>query len=225
MKDEEMKTVKDAIQEVVKQTFDAIGKVYETQREGVQGCHATGEDSRLIFPRYHRKNQDDVETRISEQELRFLFVEKLLQTLKDNNWFYSVETPTVESYRFTGGKDGRPREDKTGRSARIDLTIYDENLNRIGLIEFKARNPKKFDFAKDFLKLQEEGEKAPKTPTFFIMMVKNANEGTIKSLRNKVYNKDLVPKGQSTEFYCYCLESKECITSKIISPKNDENNK
>lgn len=220
-----MKTVKDAIQEVVEQTFDAIGKVYETQREGVQGCHATGEDSRLIFPRYHRKNQDDVETRISEQELRFLFVEKLSQTLKDNNWFYSVETPTVKSYCFTEGKEGCPCENEKGRSARIDLTIHNENLDRICLIEFKALNPDEFDFAKDFLKLKEEGEKAPQTPTFFIMMVKNANEGTIKSLRNKVYNKDLVPKGQSTEFYCYCLECKECITSKILLPKNDENNK
>lgn len=92
---------------------------------------------KLIFP-----SKSDGISRVSEQEIRFLFI-NLLD--KKTGYFYSVEAPTKEKYNFTG-KDGNER------SGNIDVCIY-ENNKRKHLIEFKALNPKQASFDKDFEKL------------------------------------------------------------------------
>ena len=99
----------------------------------------------------------------------------------------------------------------------VDLSVFlknDENvLKRVALIEFKALNPDKSAFAKDFCKLKnEEDEKnEPNRPaTFFVMIVKSHNDGTIKSLHDKIKTKD-----DNTEFYCYALEQDEDISEEI----------
>jgi hypothetical protein len=84
-------TSKDHIDEIIKQTFKRLELAYINHREGQIGKsinHKKGE-SRMVFPCY--KNG---EIRISEQELRFIFVEKLNKEIEEK-WdiFYSVETP------------------------------------------------------------------------------------------------------------------------------------
>lgn len=51
------------------------------------------------FPKYSGRYRNG-ETRISEQELRFIFVEQFNKYCKNNSWnaYYSVETPTEEKY-------------------------------------------------------------------------------------------------------------------------------
>ena len=58
---------------------------------------------RLIFPNIFpskeiSEKELEKQFRISEQELRFLFVEEFLKD--PNNGYYSVETPTENKYRF-----------------------------------------------------------------------------------------------------------------------------
>lgn len=208
-------TDKDRIEEIIKYTFDVIQKVYHTQREG-DGNHKDfcESQSRIIFPKYSGRYRNG-ETRISEQELRFIFVEQFNKYCKKNSWnaYYSVETPTEEKYIFSKKGDKNcpykvDGEGNGGQSAMIDLSIHDDKFERIALIEFKALNPKKSAFDKDFCKLSNE----PKSPaTFFVMIVKSHDDDTIKSLREKIETK-----GDETEFYCYDLEKGEDISKKII---------
>ena len=58
--------------------------------------------SRLKFPTYRNGQR-----RVSEQELRFVFVEQLQDLLKEYDFFYSIETPTNGKYKFSeNGKYG-----------------------------------------------------------------------------------------------------------------------
>jgi hypothetical protein len=75
----------------------------------------------MIFPEKKGK------PRVSEQEARFAFV----SILEKEKILYSVETPTVEKYNFSG-------ETGSKRSASTDLTIFDENINKMMNIEFKS---------------------------------------------------------------------------------------
>jgi hypothetical protein len=184
---------KEQIERVIENSFKVIQKVYEVQREGLtyKGDY-TG--SRIIFP---LKSNDEV--RISEQELRFIFIEQLNAEIQNSGWnvYYSVETPTQDRYIFSDGI--KPRVDENGRSANFDLVIYNSAFKRVALIEFKANNPDKRDYEKDFVKLancKETGE-----IRYFIQVIKNCNKGTIHSLSMKVSNKDI--------YRCWSLEGTE----------------
>ena len=84
----------------------------------------------------------------------------------------------------------------------VDLAIHDAEFNRIALIEFKALNPDKLCFLKDFVKLENE----PDVLTYFLMYVKSYDKGTIENLKSKVDTRD-----SNIVFYCYDL-----TTGKII---------
>ncbi|RHK48881.1 hypothetical protein DW064_06280 [Segatella copri] len=216
-------TDKERIEKIIKDTFDVIQKVYHTQREG-DGNHKDfcESQSRIIFPKYSEQYRDS-ETRISEQELRFIFVEQFNKYCENNSWnaYYSVETPTEEKYVFSKEHikvvpykaDGK---EKTGQSAMIDLSIHNDKFDRIALIEFKALNPEESAFAKDFCKLSNE----PTCLTFFVMIVKNHDNGTITNIHKKIESK-----GAETEFYCFDLEKGEDISKKIIDGISSSENK
>ena len=217
-------TDKDRIEEIIKDTFDVIQKVYHTQREG-DGNHKDfcKSQSRIIFPKYSGRYRNG-ETRISEQELRFIFVEQFNKYCSTKKWnaYYSVETPTEEKYIFSKKGDKNcpykvDGEGNGGQSAMIDLCIHDDKFERIALIEFKALNPKESAFAKDFCKLSNEPKSAA---TFFVMIVKSHDDDTIKSLREKIGTK-----GDETEFYCFDLEKGEDISKKIIDGISSSENK
>lgn len=205
--------VKEVINQITDRTFKILKSIYDNQKEGKDNPERDN-GSRLIFPHYSTIYREG-ETRISEQELRFLFVEQFNAFCAENNlkWYYSVETPTEYKYTFTDKNN--PHKDEDGQSAMFDLCIHNEKLERITLIEFKALNPDKFCYKKDFCKLEVEKEGKTELETFFIMMVKNADKGTLKSINAKIQNKD--PK---TIFRCYKLEGEgEDITDDIINFK------
>jgi hypothetical protein len=152
---------------------------------------------RLIFPNTFPseiKSKDISEekllqyTRISEQELRFLFVEEFINN-PHNGFFYSVETPTEEKYKFGKKKEDVPSVDIDGQSASLDMCIFKseeyENKNeykykRILNIEFKYDNVSTKTFSKDILKLMYERQNGA-----FVLLLKNTDAGTLKSVFNK----------------------------------------
>ncbi len=144
---------------------------------------------KLIWPRYSplkKYSQDDDKTkRFSEQELKQKFVDNLRDyckcdylRCKDNlrsyckckEVYYSVETPTVDDYYFSGDVPVCVRQqkkfkelkrdfisvDSSGQSGNFDLTIYDSNQVIQHHIEFKSGNPDAKEITKDLLKLANE---------------------------------------------------------------------
>jgi len=107
--------------------------------------------SKLIFPSKGKDGKKTDEIRISEQEARFLFCRELEKSRKNyKNYYYSVETPTLYQYSFSGVK-------KT--SAMTDLTIHEkenDEYKRLVNVEFKAHNPDKDHIKKDIEKLVTE---------------------------------------------------------------------
>lgn len=205
---------KEHIENVIRNTFRIIREVYHCQRENKNNLGESSKESRIIFP-----SSCKGETRIREQELRFIFVEQLNKEIgaQGEKWdvYYSVETPTKGSkYRFSKGENPvyDDQEDGKGDSANFDLVIHDNQFKRIALVEFKSNNTSKRDHDKDILKLNQKEEIEEKPLRYFIEVVKNATINTIKSLYDKMGKKET-----GIEFrYCVlddirlkCLNKKE----------------
>lgn len=207
----EKEEIKSHIDEIIKRTFKTLKFVYDNQQEKHPNDPNYGK-SRLIFPKYSETFRDG-ETRLSEQELRFLFVEQFNKYCSENKpkWYYSVETPTEFKYQFSDqGNKIEAQKSENGQSAMVDMSILEKKENgfeRIALIEFKALNPDASCFEKDFVKLDGE----PVELTYFIMYVKSHDKGTIKSLKLKIEKKS-----SNTEFRCYDLESGQQIEQEIL---------
>lgn len=149
---------------------------------------------RIIFPNKipsEAKNKVITEkellkyTRISEQELRFLFVEQFIKDTS-NEFFYSVETPTEKKYRFGKTNNDIPAVDDTGRSASIDMCVFKRdstNYKRILNIEFKHQNAALKNIVKDVLKLIYSKQNGA-----FIILLRNTNRGSLKSIFEKISN-------------------------------------
>ena len=187
---------KDHIGIILKRTFDVIGDTYKSQRE--DSCFAPAGKSRLIFPK-----KSDGKIRVSEQEMRFIFVEQLIEYAREN-WdvYYSIETPTEYNYRFPA--DGVPEchvTEPDGRSANIDLSIHNTNGQRIALIEFKHGHD--FDaMNKDFLKLaMEPGD----SERFFVGLLTSSAGQTVESISQKISNEKSAL-NKNTHFIYYSLE-------------------
>ena len=116
------------------------------------------DESSLIYP----KKRDSSE-RISEQEAKILFCHILLK----ENVAFSVETPTIGEYSFTGNKK---------RSGNLDLCIYEKEENkyvRSNCIEYKAHNGSKA-YQSDIEKLlSEEGN------NYFVHILPGVNNRTL----------------------------------------------
>lgn len=205
---------KSIIDEILENTFKVIKGVYKYQRESrPEVVQSSQIGSRIIFPKYSNEDgrSGNKEDRISEQELRFIFVEQLNDYVSKHNIsniYYSVETPTEKKYVFS--KDEVPKlameDDKKGVSARTDLVIYkkdEDGFKKVALIEFKALNPSKRNYEKDFCKLNNEGE-GEGILKYFIQIVKNYDGGTIKSIKDKIKSKR-----DDVTYKCYCLDKGE----------------
>ncbi len=138
--------------------------------------------NQLIFPKKYNKTN-----RISEQELRFLFIEKFKAQYP--NLYYSVETPTQQKYKF--GKIITDIKPNIGRSASLDMCIFEsqkeKEFKRKLNIEFKFDNVSNFKIQKDFLKLINEDQNGA-----FIHLLKNTDSGTLSNSNTKgegVFNK------------------------------------
>ena len=215
--------LKGIIDDIVVDAFNRINYAYQHHREGIKNEDVEPNEgetkTRIIFPCYCKDNCD---TRISEQELRFAFVEAFnaSQAVKDENLFYSIETPTRLKYKDFSSD---PKQDESGRSGEFDMVIFNEDQERVCLIEFKANNADETDHEKDFLKLEKEGDGIL---TYFIEVLKSYTTGeeetkTIGSLKRKI---KLNNKDGKTLIRCYALEGNrwskdkkgEDISNKLI---------
>lgn len=206
---ETTKDNKEIILDIISEAFKHVKNAYELSKEP-----NSSKDSRLIFPK-----KRDESIRVSEQELRFAFVEEFLKYVKKKkkDWYYAVEVPTKIKYDFSDKKNPKVAEEGKGKSASFDLAIYakgDNNFNLIALLEFKAENPKKFDYHKDLVKLENEKEGDNEVLRFFIEIVENAYERTPKNIESK-----LKDKRQQTNFICYSLTEGE----KVLELTQSEN--
>ncbi len=153
--------------QIVKNALSRLKKARDRQYE-----------SHLKFP-----NKRGVKnSRISEQELRFAFVECFNEYCDNrSDLFYAVEVPTTNRYRFSNVE---PKIDKdTGRSGNFDMAIYNKD-KIVCLIEFKANNPQEKSFQKDLLKLGnvkegvDDGRNAGDVLRFFIHLQDSYDKGT-----------------------------------------------
>lgn len=198
--------LKETINCIISETFDRLQYAYQFNHEN----NTTGNDfegkeikTRIVFPK-----KRDEESRISEQELRFAFIEAFNQYCNDNNspLYYSIETPTKDKY--SNFKD-TPKVSDDGRSAEFDAVIFKHINNkfvRVCIIEFKANNADETDHKKDIVKLNNEKEGDNNVLRFFIEIVKSYKEGTISSLKDKM--KEFKFKDN---FICYSLKQGERI--------------
>lgn len=213
---ETTKDNKEIILDIISEAFKHVKNAYDLSNEP-----NSSKDSRLIFPK--RRDESirvrEQNIRVSEQELRFAFVEEFLKYVKKKkkDWYYAVEVPTKIKYDFSDKKNPKVAEEGKGKSASFDLAIYakgDNNFNLIALLEFKAGNPKKFDYHKDLVKLENEKEGDNEVLRFFIEIVENADKGTPKNIESK-----LKDKRQQTNFICYSLTEGE----KVLELTQSEN--
>ena len=213
---ETTKDNKEIILDIISEAFKHVKNAYDLSNEP-----NSSKDSRLIFPKKRDESirVSEPNIRVSEQELRFAFVEEFLKYVKKKkkDWYYAVEVPTKIKYDFSDKKNPKVAEEGKGKSASFDLAIYakgDNNFNLIALLEFKAGNPKKFDYHKDLVKLENEKEGDNEVLRFFIEIVKNADKGTLKNIESK-----LKDKRQQTNFICYSLTEGE----KVLELTQSEN--
>lgn len=134
-------------------------------------------EDRLIFP---FKNQaKGIIDRISEQELRQLFIEDFKKNY--DYLYYSIETPTVQKYNFK--EIDKENKDVIKQSALHDMCVFEKSetrFKRILNIEFKHKTAEK-SIEKDIFKLIHEEQNGA-----FIFLLKNTNNGTLTSLCNKL---------------------------------------
>ena len=200
--------VKKHIDVIIENTFNTISEVYRTQMENQKIGTYNNNSSRIIFPLKRESKDKKEEFRISEQELRFVFVEEFNKYCS-KNWdaYYSVETPTSKRYDFSNKEKPCKVDYPKGQSAMVDFSIFlkeQDNLTRVALLEFKALNPDKQSYMKDYVKLLNEDQKF----VYFIMIVKSANNRTIKSIADKInasYANAGLDTGKTVEFRCLDL--------------------
>ena len=176
------KEIKDRIAEVLDRTFNVLDMCYTHNDEKSRKANKQASGSRLIFPCYSRTYRKE-ERRISEQEMRFVFIEQFNQYCEENGWdaYYSVETPTEWEYRFLGEDKPHKTEAGDGQSAMVDVCIHNSQGERLCLIEFKAGNPEPFSYIKDLVKLSAEGKLG-----FFVQLLKSQNKATWNSIKGKI---------------------------------------
>lgn len=212
--------VKKHIDVIIKNTFNTISEVYRTQMENQKIGTYNNNSSRIIFPLKRESKDKKEEFRISEQELRFVFVEEFNKYCS-KNWdaYYSVETPTSKRYDFSNKEMPCKVDYPNGQSAMVDFSIFlkeQDKLTRVALIEFKALNPDKQSYMKDYVKLLNEDQKF----VYFIMIVKSANDRTIKSIAEKIkasYDNAGLDTEKKVEFRCLDLGTGKEISKIILS--------
>jgi len=126
-------------------------------------------ETKLIFPA-DQQPQKKKKLRISEQEAKLIFIKQL----ESFACAYSVETPTIKKYKFSGDAKGQ-------RSGSLDLCIFKIQKNkyiREVNVEFKAHNMK--PYLQDFEKLIRE----PGLGVFFHLL-ESVNNGTLTSTNNR----------------------------------------
>jgi hypothetical protein len=176
--------LKDALKEIIINTFKTIDEIYNNR----YGKITYNNGSRLIFPCYSSQNKTNQNlVRVSEQELRFIFIETFCRYCKDKklDYYYSIETPSQYKYVFSEKiESGKPlprkadKEDESPVSARFDMAIHNKDRKIVALIEFKNNESDSDKYEKDFIKLYEEKEDRI---CLFIDLIEASNSGTLEN--------------------------------------------
>lgn len=127
----------------------------------------------LIFPMKIQAKGTKLIDRISEQELRLLFIDEFKKFYPE--LFCSIETPTVEKYSF-GDSYETIKATSEGQSASLDMCVFERVSNvykRALNIEFKHNNSALKNIGKDVLKLLFEQQDGA-----FIQLLDNTDKGT-----------------------------------------------
>ena len=185
--------MKEKIEKIAFVAFERLLKVYESKTEGG-----------IIFPKYTH-GRDKGKLRVSEQEMRFAFVEEMRS--KYPNWYYSVETPTDKKYLFKEEPCIIPEEEQGGQSAQFDLTIYEDSKGDkvLAHIEFKALNPDIHEMKKDFLKLAEDKTVDTGIERVFIHLFKSFDQNTHKNIMGKLEECNT----NNVHYLCYSIKEYE----------------
>ena len=192
----DMVKIETHVEKILKETFF---RLYSCYPQIGKECLDNSNNTRLIFPLYGEDQNGEV--RVSEQELRFTFVEAFNNHCKKckeaAGFLYSVETPTNGKYRFKNTDN--PHIDDNGISGNIDMVIHNNEGERLCLIEFKANNPKPKEIEKDLVKLTNyeecDREKGKPIPRYFIGMVKSTQpKRTKNSIKDKLDKIRVKPK-------------------------------
>ena len=175
-----MKTLQDYIETIINNTFNAIDEVYKTNQESAEKGN-----SRLVFPKYRSDK-----TRVSEQELRFIFVDQFIQYCNNSDnhfdYYYSVETPTRYKYKFYRDNGKVPEvSTQDGKSASHDLTIFSKEGKSVAVLEFKKDGCSAHEIAKDFLKLSVEPNDDQVEMLRFFVMISASNTDLEKQSNNE----------------------------------------
>lgn len=215
--------IKSFVEDVINNTFATLVRIYNNGK----GINGEFKGSRLIFPHYKKENNTGI--RVSEQELRFVFVEEFSKLCNDSNdYYYSVETPTEGDYNFSNAKDKPCATDKgEGQSGNFDMAIHDSNGNKVCLIEFKAHNVGQVKIEKDMVKLANAREGEDDVLRYFIQMVPTSDNGTIKSIEGKLKSVESNLKkddrySKEISYRCYSLQEQKYIKTKEFKRKNEE---
>lgn len=196
------------IRNIIDKVLECTKAILESQINKcteLKGSHelCSGSVSHLMIPAYSARQV----LRISEQELRFIFVEQLSKVIAEERLYYSVETPTKNRYRFSPTKNKienvecdplnfgvsqyvatgiqlNKNDKKLFVSANIDLVLHDQNGGRIALIEFKGNESTIANYTKDFLKLAYEEKENGQCLKYFIQVLsKNQRKETNKKIK------------------------------------------
>lgn len=172
----------------------------------------------LLIPQYR-----DGGGRISEQELKHVFIQEFLSCPIFNGWKYSIETPSEKIYKFTQGhkplSEFKIGPDSGGRSANIDLCLYRYDEPSV-LIEFKANNPGHFEHGKDFFKLENEPGDSLK---YFVELYQNTDQTTIKNIEEKLFSNKYFKLPENVAFLGFSLHDKELNCPAQIVADNKTN--
>lgn len=168
--------------ELIEDSFKLICSKYIEYREKKSGLSFIEIDDKL---------------RISEQELRFSLVETILKQDKYyEKFYYSVETPTVNTYRFSSEGE---------RRASTDLTLYDNKSKKSYNIEFKYGSPSEKNITKDIEKILREDNNG-----IFLNLYNNIDFSTIDSILRKIKEYNGEGKVNSFLFGLFSLKKEYC---------------
>ena len=221
-----------SIKRLIENAFDIVRIAYRANNELTvkeSKSIADGNITALVFPMYRKERAS---CRVSEQELRFAFVQTFQKVASFLGLFYSVETPTMSKYLFTGENTPRITDDEenVGESGKFDLVIHDHQLQRVCTIEFKANYPDEKAFKEVLLKLANPKEESELR--YLVHIVENdLSDACKENLNNAIkwlYEESQIDKVMNVSYVCASLTGDiqpiYCTIDEIQGTINRKNN-
>lgn len=201
---EDNKTIIDGI---INGAFERVRDAYSKENK----------KTRIVFPNYQHVKDGKGKRRVSEQELRFAFVEEFNEKAP-REWHYAAEVPTKGYYSF-GRDEPQVVDPGKGQSGNFDLAIYDDSESCVALVEFKANPSSEKSFKKDYLKLKNKNEgDGGQTLRYFLQIVdlsaRSDRNTEISKIKRKIEVAKTVKGDQSVVYRCCDVNENE-VTKEI----------